>query len=435
MYSTLFIIVSFIFTSINASLVSSVDFYPLSPEIVTESTKHVKEGECKNGCLNEGNCVLNGDGSTTCSCSSNFFGEYCQHEGEQCGDGFCHHSSTCFELSLEEESFVEHICDCTNGYTEETYYAGEFCQYKSTQFCSGPNDPNGRQFCVNGGQCPGESHLPCICPEGFSGPRCAFQIGIDGRDFAQCELSCQNGGNCQKGAKETKQNEIMGKFVDVDFSEILPKSPDLRSFEHCVCPPGYFGIYCEYQMEQCDGGEHLCFHGSTCAKNADTFSCDCFSSKIKTAGLFCEYVASSECEQWVDVTSGHRGFCTNGGHCEVDGYGSAVCMCPSGYMGEHCEYRVDINEDPFKSSHQIVHQGAGFFKLLGLILIIFGAIVGSVVYFYSRPFGQTKESAVNITENGTSSCCDNIQLDNTMISKKEADEHGGYPGFSGVELL
>ena len=96
--------------------------------------------------------------------------------GEECGSGFCHHSSTCLELSLDEEPFVEHMCDCTNAYTEDTYYAGEFCQYASTQFCSDSNDPNGRQFCVNGGKCPTESHLPCECPEGFSGPRCAILL-------------------------------------------------------------------------------------------------------------------------------------------------------------------------------------------------------------------------------------------------------------------
>jgi hypothetical protein len=321
MFSTLFIAVLFCIPSINASLVdtaSAVDFYPLTPDIGTESTQHLNEGECKKECLKEGNCIINEHGSATCSCASGFFGEYCQHEAAACGGGFCHHSSTCLELSLEEGSFVEHMCDCTNAYTEDTYYAGEFCQYASTKFCSEPDDPNERQFCVNGGECPEERHLPCICPEGFSGQRCAFQIATDGRDYAHCDLPCQNGGTCQKGTKETEQKEFIRKFVDTDFSDALSESPDLTSFEHCVCPPGYFGINCEYQMEQCGNGEHLCFHGSTCARNEDEFSCDCFSSKIKTAGLFCEYVASSECEQWVDVTNGHRGFCTNGGHCEVD---------------------------------------------------------------------------------------------------------------------
>lgn len=319
MYSYLFITASFWLGFVNASLVdtaSSGDFYPLSPEIEIENANGSNEGECKRECLNEGNCVLDKNGSATCSCLSGFAGDRCQHEGEPCGEGFCHHSSKCLELSLEEEPFVEHICDCTNAYTKDTYYAGEFCQYASTKFCSGPDDPNGRQFCVNGGQCSEESHKPCICPEGFSGPRCAFQIGIDGQDSSKCDLSCQNGGTCQKGRNSAQQNnEFMMRIFDTDSSEILSESP----LWHCVCPLGFFGINCEYQMEQCGDGEHLCFHGSTCARNDDKFSCDCFTSRIKTAGLFCEYVASSECEQWVDLTNGHRGFCTNGGHCEVDG--------------------------------------------------------------------------------------------------------------------
>ena len=324
MFSILFVAVSLFSTSIKASFVgtaSSADFYPLSPEIVTESIENVFEGKCKKECLNGGNCVIDENGFATCSCSSTFYGETCQYEGEACGGDFCHHSSKCLVLSLEEEPFVEHICDCTSAYTEDTYYAGEFCQYASTQFCSEPNDPNGRQFCVNGGQCPEESHLACICPEGFSGPRCAFQISVDERDYNQCDLQCQNGGTCQKGTNQTEKNEFLTKIVDSDFSAMLSKSPDLMGFEHCVCPQGYFGIQCEYQMEQCGNGEHACFHGSTCISNDGEFRCDCASSKIKTAGLFCEYIASSECEQWVDVTSGQRGFCTNGGHCEVDGYG------------------------------------------------------------------------------------------------------------------
>ncbi len=308
-------------TSTNASLVdtaSSVDFYPLYPDIATEAIEKASEVECTKKCVNNGICVADKNGTASCSCPQNVSGEYCQYEGEACGSGFCHHSSTCLELSLDEEPFVEYMCDCTNAYTKDTYYAGEFCQYPSTQFCSESDDPYGRQFCVNGGQCPEERHLPCECPEGFSGPRCAFQIGVDKIDYNQCGLPCQNGGTCRKGIDQTKENELMRKFAHEDFSDVLRPSPSLISFEHCVCPTGYFGIYCEYQIEDCGNGEHMCFHGSTCLRNGEEFSCDCLSSKTKTAGLFCEHVASSECEQWVDMQNGHRGFCTNGGKCQMD---------------------------------------------------------------------------------------------------------------------
>ena len=121
--------------------------------------------------------------------------------------------------------------------------------------------------------------------------------------------------------RATKQNDFIKRIVDADLSDMPSQSQDHENIEHCVCPPDYFGINCEYQMERCNLGEHLCFHGSTCISDGDNFSCDCFSSKKKTAGLFCEYIASDECDQWVDLKNGHRGFCTNGGHCKVDKLG------------------------------------------------------------------------------------------------------------------
>lgn len=36
-------------------------------------------------------------------------------------------------------------------------FAGEFCEHESTDFCSDETDPNGEQFCVNGGECKSES--------------------------------------------------------------------------------------------------------------------------------------------------------------------------------------------------------------------------------------------------------------------------------------
>lgn len=437
MYSTLFLTSSFFFRLANASLVDSVsgvDFYPLSSEIAIESTQDVNEEKC-NGCLNGGDCILNDHGLSTCSCPDRFYGNRCQYEGEPCGSGFCHHSSTCIELSLEEGSFIEHICDCTNAYTEDTYYAGEFCQYESTQFCSESNDPHGRQFCVNGGKCPRESHLPCICPEGFSGPRCAFQTGVDGQDYTQCDRPCQNGGTCQKGFKDTKRKEVMRQFVDADFSHVLSESPDFASYDHCVCPPGHFGMYCEYQMQECGSGDHLCFHGSKCVRDGDTFSCDCCSSKMKTAGLFCEYVASDECEQWVDLRNGHRGFCTNGGHCEIDELGSPICTCPSGYIGEHCEYRVDIHDDPFKSSYQVEQKGVRLFVVLGAILVTFVVVMSALVNFLFHTSWQAEESAVKTTDIGIYSSGDEIQHCNNMILNKRKEGDKKCLGFSAVELL
>ena len=125
-----------------------------------------------------------------------------------------------FTKTILRPASHEYMCDCTPGYSEEQYFSGEYCQYASTVFCSPFDDPNGRQFCTNGGECPNEVHQPCSCPDGFSGPRCAFQSGVDGRDYAECQLDCMNGGTCQKGFKNL--DETLGKFSEDVGGHVQP---------------------------------------------------------------------------------------------------------------------------------------------------------------------------------------------------------------------
>ena len=130
-------------------------------------------------------------------------------------------------------------------------------------------------------------------------------------DYRECELECLNGGTCHKGIKNAKEN--------FNFYLSEKEQQQHHDYEHCVCPDGWYGIRCEYQVNECEEGKHLCFHGSTCVSNDDDeFSCDCMSANVNTAGLFCEYVATSECDEWKDKGNGHRGFCTNGGVCSLD---------------------------------------------------------------------------------------------------------------------
>jgi hypothetical protein len=263
--------------------------------------------------MNGGQCRLGLDenqlASELCECPSSHYGESCEKEAERCGEEYCYHGSQCFEILLAD-GFTEHICDCTKAYTEDHYYAGEFCQYASTNFCTGHDDPNGRQFCTNGGQCPEEGHKPCSCPPGFTGPRCAFEIGKDGNDYALCELGCQNGGTCQKGVKDLQK--AYGKFAN-DVAYLLDE--EHVDFEHCVCPDGFYGIRCEYNVEQCKEGEHICFHGSTCVNDGEELGCNCEESDELTAGLFCEFIATEDCGQQMSSSDEHPGFCTNGGNC------------------------------------------------------------------------------------------------------------------------
>lgn len=57
-------------------------------------------------------------------------------------------------------------------------------------------------------------------------------------------------------------------------------------------------------------------------------------TRLVTAGLSCEYVATTVCT--VDNSGSATSFCTNDGVCrEVEGSG---CVCPFGFVGERCEF-------------------------------------------------------------------------------------------------
>jgi len=184
---------------------------------------------CEKECFNGGACKLGVDDDSTeaepiehCECPDAFYGDQCEREADLCGEKYCRNGSKCLgEIKLANGS-TEHLCDCSRAYTESMHFAGQFCQYPSTEFCTGSEDPNGRQFCTNGGSCPSERNKPCNCPPGFLGPRCAYQIEVDGGDHHGCDLDCQNGGTCQKQGTGLA----------------------------CRCPHGFEGSQCEYEIER-----------------------------------------------------------------------------------------------------------------------------------------------------------------------------------------
>jgi hypothetical protein len=273
---------------------------------------------CEMDCSSEGYCRLGiKDGVIDpmlqfCDCLPGHFGDHCEHEAERCGENYCYHGSECFEILLSDGS-SEHLCDCAPGYTNETYYSGQFCQYPSNVFCTGQDDPNGRQFCTNGGSCPTQAHHACDCPLGFGGPRCDHKMSKTETSYAKCSLDCKNGGQCQKGSKDLKKE--FGKYAE-DVSHLWDETT--RDMEHCVCSEGFFGIACDYAIEQCATGGHICLHGSTCVTDGNEIGCDCEAAEHNTAGLFCEFFATDECPQEPQDGDAHRGFCTNGGTCVVD---------------------------------------------------------------------------------------------------------------------
>lgn len=110
------------------------------------------------------------------------------------------------------------------------------------------------QHCMNNGLChPANDHIDhrhCVCPEGFSGPRCA--------DY--CPLTCQNEGYCTlkpKGGALGNQDQTP-TYKDEDYI--------------CKCYPQYTGDFCEIPYTNC-GDQHRCFHGGECISSEHSCRC------------------------------------------------------------------------------------------------------------------------------------------------------------------
>lgn len=194
---------------------------------------------------------------------------------------------------------------------------------------------------------------------------------------------CRNGATCKdyQGTYEC----IVSTF-NAFLSHLVVWVPRARSSPVLLsliqCKPGYQGVNCEYEVDECHSKP--CLHGGTCINLINRFSCVCPSGthgtcirrwiyvltlfrwgKMLHLWGFWSFITAScaiwlwlimkwhlficslgvQCEVNVDDCAPKPGSweprCLNGGQC-LDGIGRYTCSCPPGFVGEHCE--GDLNE-------------------------------------------------------------------------------------------
>ncbi|XP_063416131.1 fibropellin-1-like [Mytilus trossulus] len=128
----------------------------------------------------------------------------------------------------------------------------------------------------------------------------------------------------------------------------------------CTCDPGYAGVNCEENFDEC--GSNPCQHGGTCIDLINGYTCNCYPayqgthcaerndlfdvkytleehqsihvsiksslvlSRLNCARIYIDECVSNQCQ--------HGGMCTN----EINGYS---CTCDSGYAGVNCEENIN----------------------------------------------------------------------------------------------
>ena len=226
-----------------------------------------------------------------------------------CGDTICYNGGVCVDeterLQSNGDIKLSTHCDCSTAFDDKYLYAGQSCEFPSTQLCSTPTTTakglEGSIFCTNHGTCMDDVQLGCECSRGFIGFACEF---------------------------ESRENN------EVDDED-----------------EGKGGIH----WEVCGYG--VCHNGGKCitsitySKETDTsetrYSCDCksaYNDDTAYLGPACEYPATDIC---VPAESGEplssARFCVNHGTCKEDP--SRGCDCGNGFSGTFCDVDGDGDGD------------------------------------------------------------------------------------------
>ena len=127
---------------------------------------------------------------------------------------------------------------------------------------------------------------------------------------ADCVLDCQNGGTCRHGGKDYDMDGL-------DIETYLGKGGLIA--QHCVCPEGYSGSFCEVGNLVSCGLQGFCFNGQECltvrTMQGEVYSEECVCD-WEFGGKYCEIeqdgMSSCPAPKGHDP-KGH--YCANGGIC------------------------------------------------------------------------------------------------------------------------
>jgi hypothetical protein len=142
-----------------------------------------------------------------CVCPEGFFGLTCETRLQICSlpsdkatngvvggaqtvssaiEHVCLHGSVCSSLR-DENGNVHHSCDCNTVSDTNTKFAGRFCQFAATTYCTPSGRPGSgslsNNFCVNNGVCKSppnsiSGHPGCNCLNGWEGEHCEYPKGL-----------------------------------------------------------------------------------------------------------------------------------------------------------------------------------------------------------------------------------------------------------------
>uniref|UniRef100_A0A671W0Y9 Delta-like protein n=1 Tax=Sparus aurata TaxID=8175 RepID=A0A671W0Y9_SPAAU len=326
------------------------EYHCSCPPGYSGKTCHIAEHACVSSpCANGGTCHEVPDGFE-CQCPPGWEGPTCANNLDECASGPCAQGGTCIDL---EDGFE---CVCPPQWEGKTCQIGSFwCLFflcvSSPWFvsidglglllhpaftdkneCARKNKCDSRP-CQNGGQCHAVlDGFVCQCPPEFAGQLCEVSVMDD----------------CQTTPNEFETFLFFLNLAVIDSCTVAIATNHSAGVQHissnvcgprgrcisqpagnftCVCDPGFSGIYCHENVNECR--HNPCKNGGRCVDLVNDFYCECAD---KWKGKTCH---SRESCRLNDPRQCDATTCSNGGTC-LDHGDAFRCACPPGWGGNTC---------------------------------------------------------------------------------------------------
>ncbi|KAF3703085.1 Protein jagged-2 [Channa argus] len=252
---------------------------------------------CHGQCHNGATCKESTKGYH-CQCPPGFVGTHCEIQRNKCDSRPCQNGGHCRTV------LDDFVCECP------PEFAGQLCEIPS----GSPSDPCDPNPCENEATCHSmDQDFYCACPEGYEGKTCE---GL--RENCQT-TPCQVIDSCTVAVATNDSSEVRHVSSNVCGPRGRCISQPGGNFT-CVCDPGFSGIYCHENINDCISNP--CGNGGTCIDGVNSFQCVCPNG---WEGRLCD----------LNVNECRLNPCKNGGRC-VDLVNDFYCECADNWKGKTC---------------------------------------------------------------------------------------------------